>query len=221
MNYTHIVAPFSGVVTGRFVDPGALIQATGSQAKSAREGSAPAKGENIAVVSLADIAKLRVYVYVPENETSAIRVGMPAQLTLKEFPGRVFTGTVARFTKSLDLSTRTMLTEVELANPDGALYPGMYADVRLDLARHPDALQVPSTAVGQAETGPYLYVVRDDRLRRAPVTLGIATEGWVEATSGIADTDAVVRNLSPELKDGEVVEPLPSGTDATSLLHES
>ena len=110
------MAPFDGVVTGRFVDPGALIQAGGSETASASQGSAHVKGNAMPVVSVADISKLRVYVYVPETETSDIRAGIPATLLLKEFTGRTFTGTVARFAKSLDLSTRTMLTEVDLDN---------------------------------------------------------------------------------------------------------
>ena len=218
MNYTHIVAPFDGVITGRFVDPGALIQASGSQPKSASQSSAPMKGENMPVVSVADISKLRVYVYVPENEASAIREGIPATLTLKEFPGRQFTGTVARFTRALDLSTRTMLTEVDLNNPQHELYPGMYADVRLDLARHPDALQLPTTAIAAAESDTFVYVVRDNHLVKTPVKLGIGTEGWVEITTGLGGTEQIVKNLSPALSDGEVVQPLMVAADTASLL---
>lgn len=216
MNYTHIVAPFDGVVTGRFVDPGALIQASGSQPRSASEGSAHAKGESMPVVSIADISKLRVYVYVPENEASAIHEGIPATLILKEFPGRQFTGTVARFTRALDLSTRTMLTEVALDNPKRELYPGMYADVRLDLARHSDALQLPTTAIGTSEADNFVYVVRDDHLVKTPVKLGIGTEGWVEITAGVSGTEHVVKNLSPALSEGEVVQPLMTAGDTAS-----
>jgi membrane fusion protein, multidrug efflux system len=215
VNYTHIVAPFDGVVTGRFVDPGALIQASGSQAKSASQSSAPMKGEGMPVVSVADISKLRVYVYVPEGEASAIHEGIPATLTLKEFRGRPFTGTVARFTRALDLSTRTMLTEVDLDNPKHELYPGMYADVRLDLERHPAALQLPTTAIGTAESDNFVYVVRDTHLVRTPVQLGIGTEGWVEITAGLDDTEQVVKNLSPALSEGQAVQPLMVAADAT------
>jgi membrane fusion protein, multidrug efflux system len=208
MNYTHIVAPFDGVVTGRFVDPGALIQASGSQPKSASQSSAHVKGESMPVVSIADLNTLRVYVYVPENEASAIHAGIPATLILKEFPGRQFTGTVARFTRALDLSTRTMLTEVDLDNPKHELYPGMYADVRLDLARHHDALQLPTTAIGISDADSFVYVVRDNRLVKTPVKLGIGTEGWIEITAGLSETEQIVKNLTPALSDGEAVRPL-------------
>lgn len=210
VNYTHIVAPFDGVVTGRFVDPGALIQASGGDGKSVSQGSTHGKGEAMPVVSIANISTLRVYVYLPETEASDIHVGIPATLTLKEFPGRTFTGSVARFAKSLDLSTRTMLTEVDLDNPQHELYPGMYADVQLELARHHDALQLPTTAIGNAEADghSFIYVVRDNRLVKVSVTLGISNEGWVEISAGLQGNERVVKNLSPSLRDGEQVRAL-------------
>ncbi len=119
VGYTHIDAPFDGVITARYVDPGALIQA-----EPATCGSTGTSGGSAPVVRIADIDTLRVYVYVPEEETSLIKRGMTATLTLREFPGRSSAGSVARFNTALDLSTRTMLTEVDLANADHELYPG-------------------------------------------------------------------------------------------------
>lgn len=213
MSYTHIVAPFDGVVTGRFFDPGALIQASGSASTSG--GSATAKGGEQPVLGMAELSRLRVYVYVPENETSDVREGLPATLTLKEFPGRTFEGTVARFSRSLDLATRTMLTEVDLENPSLELYPGMYADVRLDLVRHPAALELPSTAIGTGERGSFVYLVRDGRLEATPVRLGITSEGWVEITDGVAEADEVVTNLGPTLHQGEPVRSLLAAEDGS------
>lgn len=208
VSYTRIVAPFDGVVTGRFVDPGALIQASGSQSGSAQGATGPSRAGVSPVVSLADLSTLRVYIYVPETETSLIRVGMPATLTLAEFPGRQFTGTIARFSKALDLSTRTMLTEVDLDNPKHELYPGMYADVSLELARHPSALQVPVTAVGTDAGKSFVYLVNEGRLTRVPVTTGLSTPSDLEITSGLNGSEQVVKNFNPALSDGEKVEPL-------------
>jgi membrane fusion protein, multidrug efflux system len=208
VSYTRIVAPFDGVITGRFVDPGALIQVSGSQSGSAQGATGPSKAGVSPVVSIANLSKLRVYFYLPEDETSLIRMGMPATLTLREFPGRQFTGTVARFTKALDLSTRTMLTEVDLDNANHELYPGMYADVSLELARHPDVLQVPVTAVGTAKGKSVVYVVKGEQLARVPVTTGLSTPNRVEITSGLSGTEQVVRNFSPALREGERVQPL-------------
>lgn len=206
--YTHIVAPFDAVVTGRFVDPGALIQASGSQSGGAQGASGPTKAGVSPVVSVADLSKLRVYIYVPETETSLIREGLPATVTLRELPGREFVGTIARFAKALDLSTRTMLTEVDLDNPQHLLYPGMYADVSIELARHANVLQVPATAVGTAKGSSSVYVVQDDRLRPTSVTVGLINANSVEIASGLTGTEQVVKNFSPTLSDGEQVRPL-------------
>jgi membrane fusion protein (multidrug efflux system) len=206
--YTRIVAPFAGVITGRFVDPGALIQVSGSQSGSAPGASSPPKSGASPVVSMADLSKLRLYIYVPEAETSLIRVGMPATLTLREFPGRQFTGTVARFAKALDLSTRTMLTEVDLDNPKGELYPGMYADVTLELARHPNSLRVPVTAIGVEQGHNVVYAVNGDHLKRVAVQIGLSTPSEVEITAGLGGNEQVVKNFNPALNDGERVQPL-------------
>jgi len=207
-SYTHIVAPFDGVVTGRFVDPGALIQASGSQTGGAQGANGPTKAGVSPVVSVADLSKLRVYFYVPEAEASLIREGMPATLTLREFPGREFTGTIARFAKALDLSTRTMLTEVDLDNPQHLLYPGMYADVSIELARHANVLQIPATAVGTTKGKSTVYVVKDDQLAPMPVTIGLSSADRVEIAAGLTGTEQVVKNFSPALSDGEKVHAL-------------
>lgn len=221
MSYTRIVAPFGGVITGRFVDPGALIQASGSSSESAEGVTGPSRAGVSPVVSLAEISKLRVYFYVPESETSLIRVGMPATLKLREFPGRTFTGTITRFSEALDLSTRTMLTEVDLDNPKRELYPGMYADVTLELARHPNAIEVPATAVGTAKGKSFVYAVKGAQLVRVPVTTGLSTPNRVEILSGLSGNEQVVKNFSPALVEGERVQPqlaksatVAGGTDA-------
>ncbi|MGH8013100.1 MAG: efflux RND transporter periplasmic adaptor subunit, partial [Candidatus Binataceae bacterium] len=164
-SYTQIIAPFDGVITGRFVDPGALIKAgavggmssVGVQfANGEQEGSSHPSGSAAPVVSEAMIKILRTYVYVPQDAVPYIRRGEPASLRLKDFPGRVFNGKVARFANSLDLGTRTMLTEVDIENPHDELYPGMYAEVTLQLQRHPDVLMLPNQALKMSPTGSYV-----------------------------------------------------------------
>ena len=204
--YTRIVAPFDGVVTARFVDPGALIQASGGEPTFDLGGSAAQpKGNTTPVVSVAMMSKLRVYVYVPEEAVGQIRRGMPATLTLREYPGRPFVGSVARFATSLDLSTRTMLTEVDVENPRHQLYPGMYANVSIELESHPDALTVPPSAVSGSEDNGVVYVVHDSRLHKLDVGTGIRTGGYVEITSGLAGSEQVVNNFTPALVEGEEV----------------
>lgn len=204
VGYTKIIAPFDGVVTARYVDPGALIEANGHAGGSDATGAQ--KSGAVPVVALADTDRLRVYVYVPEQETSAIRRGLPAGLTLREFPGREFRGTVARFSNALDLSTRTMLTEVDLENPRHELYPGMYAEVTLELERHPDAIELPVTAVGGGSDDGFVFVVKEGTLTKTAVKTGIASAGAVEITSGLSGDEVVVQNLGPALREGERVE---------------
>jgi multidrug efflux pump subunit AcrA (membrane-fusion protein) len=211
VGYTKIVAPFDGVVTARYVDLGALIRSSGHGGDDGGSTGGGGQGKEGPVLQLADISTLRVYVYVPEAETSLIRRGQPATLTLREFPGRTFTGTVARFNTSLALSTRTMLTEVDLDNRAHELYPGMYADVSVELVRHAGALQVPTASIGRADGAEFVRVVRDGVLQRAPVTTGLGTEGWVEITSGLSGDETLVANPDPGLTDGERVHTVDAG----------
>ncbi len=201
--YTRIVAPFDGVITARFVDPGALIRASGGSGGANPE---PGAGENqSAVLSEAMISKMRTYVYVPQGVIGFIQRGTPAQLTVQDFPGRVFDGTVTRFATSLDLATRTMLTEVDIANPKHELYPGMYANVTLKLEVHSDAIQVRDSSVATGPDGSYVYVVRDGVLDRVPVKTGIRSGTSVEIVSGLKGGEEVVAALDPELTDGQAV----------------
>lgn len=202
--YTKIVAPFAGVITSRFVDPGALIRAGGGTSSESSDGSAGGAQAN-AILAEAMIDKIRVYLYVPQGAVGQIRRGMPAKLNVQDFPGRAFDGTVTRFSTSLDLNTRTMLTEVDIENPKHELYPGMYANVSLELERHPNAIEVPDSAVGTGPDGSFVYVVRQGVLSRVPVVTGIRSGKIVEVTSGLHRGEQVVAALDPGLSDGEAV----------------
>jgi len=206
VSYTKIVAPFDGVITGRFVDPGALIKAGGEQTTSAPDqGSAHPNGGTSPVLSLALIDTMRTYVYVPEDGVGSIRRGTPAKLTLRDLPGRSFEGSVARYSNSLDLGTRTMLTEIDLKNPRHELYPGMYANVTLELERHRDALKLPEAAIGDAPGGKYVMIAQDGKLRRQDVTVGINTGNSVEIVHGLGGGETVVATLDPSIVPDEVV----------------
>ena len=205
-SYTRIVAPFDGVVTGRFADPGALIKAGGEQmTASPDQGSAHPSGGTSPVLSLALIDTMRTYVYVPQDAVGSIRRGMPAKLTLQDLPGRSFEGSVARYANSLDLGTRTMLTEIDLKNTGHELYPGMYANVTLELERHRDALKLPESAVGDSTDGKYVMVAHDGKLRRQEVTVGISTGKSAEIVQGLRGGEMVVANLDPTIVADEAV----------------
>ncbi|HEY6395584.1 MAG TPA: efflux RND transporter periplasmic adaptor subunit [Candidatus Binataceae bacterium] len=218
-DYTKIVAPFDGVITARFVDPGALIRAEAGQSGQGNDGLGAAGGATTPILSEAMIDTVRVYLYVPEGVVGLIYRGMPAEMSVQDFPGRKFSGKVTRFATSLDLSTRTMLTEVDIRNPRHALYPGMYAKVTLELERHPDAIKVRDSAVGIGPEGRYVYVVRNGVIFRVPVTTGIQQGHLVEITSGLKGAEQVISALDPGLSEGQPVRtvlerPLPAASQS-------
>ncbi|HTY53701.1 MAG TPA: efflux RND transporter periplasmic adaptor subunit, partial [Candidatus Binataceae bacterium] len=216
VDYTRIIAPFDGIITGRFADPGALIRAGGGDigvdessgliSPGATEGAGGHRSGGGPVLTMAKIDKLRVYVYVPEQVCSLVQRGTPAILTFEEFPGREFKGVVARYANSLDLATRTMLTEIDIDNPSHQLYPRMYAHVTLDLIRHPDAIRLPVRSIGALGSSPFVYVVENGRLVEKPVSIGINDGQYVEVTSGLSGDELVVDVMRPTLQSGEAVD---------------
>jgi membrane fusion protein (multidrug efflux system) len=205
-SYTRIVAPFDGVITERFVDPGALIHAGGQQSATApMQGAARPAGASAPVLSIARLDKLRIYVYMPQAEVDFVHDGMPATITVQGFDGARFSGTVARYAHSLDLATRTMLTEVDLENPEHKLYPGMYANVTLVLQRDQRALRLPESAIG-GEHSHSVQVVRHGRLAEVPITIGIDDGRYVEIASGLTHKDLVLQTFDASLRPGQEVE---------------
>jgi membrane fusion protein, multidrug efflux system len=206
--YTQIVAPFDGIVTQRFVDPGALIKEGGQSSVTApMEGTANAGGSAAPVVSVADISKLRVYVYVPQDAVGYVRIGMPVQLKFRELPHHPYAAAITRFAHSLDLATRTMLTEIDIDNTRSEIYPGMYANVTLELERHAEALKLPASAVGHLPgDGYFVMVARGGHLKQVQVRIGISNGIYMEIVSGLTDKEELVKALSGALSDGERVE---------------
>lgn len=205
ISYTKIVAPFDGIITGRFVDPGALIKAGGEQASAAPEEGSARPGGASPVLSLAMIDTIRAYIYVPQGEVGLVRRGMPATLTLQDLPGRTFNGEVARFANSLDLGTRTMLTEIDLTNPRHELYPGMYANVTLELERHRGVVKLPESAIGESAEGSYVMIAQSGKLKKQLVRVGISTGNYDEVTNGLSGGEQVVAALDPSLVQDEAV----------------
>ncbi len=232
VDYTRIIAPFDGVITGRFADPGALIRAGGGDigvnetaglvSPGATEGAGGHRDGGGPLLTMAKIDKLRVYVYVPEQVCSLVRRGTPATLTFQEFPGRKFTGVIARYANALDLATRTMMTEIDIDNPAHQLYPRMYASVTMDLVRHPDAIRLPVSAVGALDQSPFVFIVSNGRLIRKPVSVGINDAHYVEITSGLSGNELVVAAIRPTLQNDEMVEySLPDNSVAADAASDS
>jgi len=130
--YMKVRAPYSGLITARFADPGAMIQIATSSATSASP-----------VFTIMDIETVRIYTSVPQDEAPMVRAGTAVTVTVRELVDRPFTATVTRTTLSLDPSTRTMLVEIDLPNQDHALQPGTFAEVTLMLRQNPKALVIP------------------------------------------------------------------------------
>ncbi len=195
LQYARITAPFAGVITARFVDPGAFIPAatSGTSAQSA------------ALLTLMDFSRLRVQVFVPEPEVPFITNGVPVQVTVEELPGRPFSGSVTRFAYALDEATKTMLTEIELPNPTGELRPGMYASVQLEVERKAEAFLLPAAAVLTEKAGSFVFLVRDGKAKKTRVRTGFSDRVNVEITEGVEPGQPVILAHNQTLSDGQAV----------------
>jgi RND family efflux transporter MFP subunit len=202
-DYAHVTAPLNGIITWRYADTGALIQA----------GTA-SNTQSMPLVKLAQSDILRLRLPVPESAVPFIRVGSPVQVQVKAV-GRSFAGKVVRFTRSVSLDTRTMETEIDVSNADLSLTPGMYADARIELEHKEDALSVPIQAVVQGDKQPYVLALDDqDRVQRRPVELGVQTSARVEILRGLSEKDRVIRGGQSNYQIGEVVKPLTESESA-------
>ena len=191
--FEKIYAPFDGVVTARNVDIGVLVNA-GSNTSGARE-----------LFHMTAIHRLRVFVAVPEIYSRAALPGSAATLTLDEFPGRSFKGTLVRNANSIDLASRTLLVEVDVDNPLGELLPGAYVFVHLALPKQIASVTVPvNTLLFRAE-GLRVAVVRGGRAELVPVTIGRDYGTAVEIVAGLQPTDQVIVAPSDSLNSGTPV----------------
>jgi RND family efflux transporter MFP subunit len=191
--YSRIVAPFTGIVTWRYADTGALIQAGTSNA-----GSAP-------VVKIAEVSTLRLRLPVPETIAPYVRDGDSATIRIDAL-GRTISGKVTRSTGALDPSTRSMQVEVDVPNADGSLTPGMYAQVTLNVRRAGDALVVPIQAVDTSGPQPILLVVNaQSRVERRAVQTGIATANRIEVLSGLREGEQVIVANQASFQPSELV----------------
>src|ERR1700756_2189338 len=177
--YTQIVAPFDGVVARRLVNRGDLVQPpTGTLMRP--------------LFTVQRIDTIRVFCDVPENDVPLVHIGDPAIVKSLGFDGKPFIGKVTRFSLRLDPETRNMRTEIDLLNPEERLYPGMYADVSLEMNRHPDALTVPAAALGSDGDGNFVYTITDNRITRLAVKTGLTDNARIEVTGGLSKETPVV-----------------------------
>ncbi|HVN82073.1 MAG TPA: efflux RND transporter periplasmic adaptor subunit [Terriglobia bacterium] len=197
-SFQRIYAPFDGVITARNTDIGALIDS--GSASPARE-----------LFHIASTRKLRIYVKVPQVYARAARPGLPADLTLSEFPGRRFKGTLVRTAESIEAATRTLLVEIDLENPHGTLLPGAYAEVHLKLPSQAPTYLLPVNALLFRSEGLQIAVLEGrNRAVLIPVTIGRDFGTEVEIVSGLNGGESVILNPPDSLVSGEAVSLAPS-----------
>ncbi len=196
--YKVIIAQFDGIISARFVDPGALIP----QSTASLSGTP--------IVSISSMAPLRVYAYVPQNLALFIKNGDPATISLYEIPGRVFKGPIIRHPEALDTASRTMLVEVDLPNADLSLYPGMYARLSMLVNTPQKGQMVRDDALVFRSGKIYVPVVRQDRLHLVEVTLGYDNGQKVVVNGDLRSGDLVALNVGQAAEDGELVHPVQS-----------
>jgi RND family efflux transporter MFP subunit len=203
-DYSRITAPFNGIVTWRYADTGALIQAGTSNASS------------MPVVKIAQVDVLRLRLPVPESLAAFVHVGDQATIRIQAI-GKTITGTITRSTGSLDPSTRTMQVEIDVPNPGGEFTPGMYADVTLNVRRSGDGLVVPVQAVDQTGNQPFVMLVDSaNKVEKRTVQIGVSTANRTEIRSGLQEGDKVIVANLANFPPGEVVTPKVSAIGDTS-----
>ena len=191
--FKKVYAPFSGVITKRNVDPGALINA-----------GAGAAGREL--FDIARVDPLRVYTSVPQAYAPFIRVGESTYVTLQEFPGQRFSAKVARTAEAIDPSTRTLLTEVDVPNKDGRLLPGSFGEVHFAIGSNVDKVTVPVNAMLFRSEGPRLAIVgADKKIQLRAINIGKDYGTTLEVLGGVAIQDQVVINPSDSLENGQEV----------------
>ena len=187
-DYASVIAPFDGVITQRNVDVGSLVQGNATSGTSMFE------------IMQEDV--IRVFVYVPQDSAFGVAPGIDAIVRVPELPDRDFHGTVTRIADALQPGTRTLLTEVDIPNPDGALSPGVYCTIELHIPRKTPNFSVPAEALIFNRNGMQVAVVSNGKaeIRKVRVTRDLGTR--VEVDSGITAGDQVILNPPVTLADG-------------------
>jgi len=192
-SFEKIYAPFDGIITARNTDVGHLINS----------GAGTPQTE---LFHMAEINRLRVYVNVPQQYSPSAKPGLSADLTLAEFPGRRFPGKLVRTANSIDLSTRTLLVEVDVNNPTGELLPGAYTEVHLKVPSGAPTYILPVTALIFRSRGLQVALVEEgNKARLVNVTLGRDFGNEVEVVSGLPENASVISSPPDSLVSGETV----------------
>jgi RND family efflux transporter MFP subunit len=184
-------APFAGTITERMIDRGALVVA----------------GNSAPLFRLAATDPVRVFVDIPQDAAPGVVAGIPVSVTVREFPGRIFKGVIARTAGALDPASRTLSTEVRVPNPDGTILTGMYAEAELTLPTPHNTYEVPSTAVLTGAKGVAVQIIEpDSTIHLTPVVIEQDLGATVRISTGLSGRERVVKLSSPGIADGTKVE---------------
>jgi RND family efflux transporter MFP subunit len=191
--FEKVTAPFSGIITARNVEVGSLIPASGGAA----------------LFRIAESGMLRITVDVPQTSAAYVRVGGSAEVTLQEIPGRTFRGKISRTANALDATTRTLPTEIEVANPTGILLPNMFAQVKLVNVGAVSSALIPGDALIVRSNGTQVAVVTEgDRIHFQAIEVGRDFGQTTEVRAGLSGDELVVVNPTDDVREGGRVKPV-------------
>jgi RND family efflux transporter MFP subunit len=192
--FKRILAPFDGIVTQRNTDVGALINA----------GSSTSNGPQL--FRVADVHEMRVFVQVPQEQSSNMRAGLTAEVTLPQYPDKTFKAVVSTTSEAINKTARTLLVELHANNTDNLLQPGTFAQVRFNLADNPTTLRIPTSALIFREDGPQLAILGPgDKVELRSIKLGRNLGTEFEVVAGLGPSDTIINSPPDSLSQGEQV----------------
>jgi multidrug efflux pump subunit AcrA (membrane-fusion protein) len=223
--FQNVTAPFSGVITARNVDNGALISAGGTSGTTQAAGSTTAGtttsggaasggtsagsgstggASSGSLFSIAQLDRLRIYINVPQEDVGSVHAGVPATVFVKELPSRKFSGTIVRTADALDPSSRTLVAEVDLNNQGDLLKPGMFADVKFQVQQPAGTLLIPDSAMISSGQGTQVATVSKDKtVHLVNVTVGRDFGQVMQILDGITSKDTIIDNPPDGIREGE------------------
>jgi RND family efflux transporter MFP subunit len=194
--YLRVTAPFDGVVTERNIHPGALV------------GPPSGSGSTMPMVRVVEISRLRLVVPVPEAYTAEMKAGTQILFTVAAYPGRTWSGSIARIAQAVDVNTRTMAVELDVANKEGRLAPGTFAQVRWPIHRSAPSLFVPSSSVAATTDRTFVVRIRSGKTEWVDVKTGLTSGPLVEVFGDLRAGDQVASHGTDEMRPGTEVRAL-------------
>jgi membrane fusion protein, multidrug efflux system len=185
LSYARIVAPFSGIITRRFLDPGALVAAN-----------------NATLFTLMNLDRVKIIVSVPENDIQSAYHVRTAEVKFDALPGKIFQGKVTRFSNALNLTTRTMDIQIEIENSTHIIKPGMFAVVQMTIAERQNAITIPTNTLLKDDDGQYVFVLHETKAKSVRVQIGAELLDRTEILSGLTGNESIITVGQQYVKDG-------------------